>query len=86
MKLNKHFLTHTMDGQTVLIPTAEADFHGLVQCNKSVAVILDCLKKDTTEEAIVAAMCDRFNGDPEIIRADVADTIRQLKSIGAIDD
>ena len=56
MKLNKHFLTHTMDGQTVLIPTAEADFHGLVQCNKSVAVILDCLKKEwgfSEEDTIV---------------------------------
>ncbi|MBQ1838324.1 MAG: PqqD family protein [Ruminococcus sp.] len=86
MKLNKNFLTHSIAGQTVLIPVAEAEFHGLVQGNKSVDVIFQCLQNDTTEEEIVEEMCRRYDGDREVIRADVADTIRKLKSIGAIDE
>ena len=86
MKLNKNFLTHSIAGQTVLIPVAEAEFHGLVQGNKSVNVIFQCLQNDTTEEEIVEEMCRRYDGDREVIRADVADTIRKLKSIGAIDE
>ena len=86
MKLNKNFLTHSIAGQTVLIPVAEAEFHGLVQGNKSVDVIFQCLQKDTTEEEIVEEMCKRYDGDRAVIRADVADTIKKLKSIGAIDE
>lgn len=63
-----------------------APFHGLIQGNKSVDVILDCLQQDTTEAEIVNTMCKRFDGDRDIIAADVSDVIRQLKGIGAIDE
>ena len=86
MKLNDNFVKHTIDGETVLVPTAGARFHGLVQGNKSVDVILECLMKETTEEEIVDEMCRRFTGDREIIAADVADAVGRLKAIGAIDD
>ena len=86
MKLNEHFIKHTIDGQTVVVPTAGADFHGLIQGNSSVAVILDCLENETTEDRIVDALLNRFKGDPEVIRADVADVISQLRNIGAVDD
>ena len=86
MKLNDTFVHHNMDGQTVIVPTAGADFHGLVQGNKTLAVISDCLKQDTTEEEIVDTLCARFDGDREVIKADVAEAVKKLKEIGAIDD
>ena len=86
MKLNPGFLTHSLDGEAVLVPTAQAEFHGLVQGNKSVRVILECLQQDTTEEAITDELCRRFQGDREAIRADVADVVTRLKEIGAIVD
>lgn len=86
MKLNPDFIKHTIDGQTVLVPTAGARFHGLVQGNNSVAVILECLQHDVTEEEIVDEMCRRFSGDRSVIAADVADTVKRLKAIGAIDE
>ncbi len=86
MKLNANFIHHQLDGQTVIVPTAGADFHGLIQGNKTLAVIVDCLKQDTTEEEIVDTLCTRFDGDREIIKADVAEAIKKLKEIGAIDE
>ncbi|MBQ1437279.1 MAG: PqqD family protein, partial [Ruminococcus sp.] len=73
-------------GQTVIVPTAGANFHGLIPGNKTLAVISDCLKQDTTEEEIVDTLCARFDGDREIIKADVAEAVKKLKEIGAIDD
>ena len=86
MKLNDTFVHHNMDGQTVIVPTAGADFHGLIQGNKTLAVIADCLKQDTTEEEIVDTLCARFDGDREVIKADVAEAVKKLKEIGAIDE
>ena len=85
MKLKDEFIVHNVGDETLLVPTAEASFHGLVQGNKTVDVILNCLLKDTTEEEILAAMKDRFDGDEEDMRADIADVIAQLRAIGAID-
>lgn len=86
MKLKDTFVQHNMDGQTVIVPTAGADFHGLIQGNKTLAVISDCLKQDTTEEEIVDTLCARFDGDREVIKADVAEAVKKLKEIGAIDE
>ena len=30
MKLNENFIFHIMDGEAVVVPTAEAPFHGLI--------------------------------------------------------
>ncbi len=86
MKLNENFIKHTIDGQTVVVPTAESGFHGLIQGNKTVEAILYCLENETTEDEIVEVLCKRFDGDKELIRADVRDVITRLKEIGAIDE
>ena len=86
MKLNQHFLAHDVAGQTVIVPTAGADFHGLIQGNKTLLAIAECLQDDTTEDEIVDALCVRFNGDREDIADDVHEAIRRLRKIGAIDD
>lgn len=86
MKLNQHFLSHDVAGQTVIVPTAGAEFHGLIQGNKTLSAIAECLKNDVTEDEIVDTLCKRFNGDREIIASDVAEAISRLKAIGAIDE
>lgn len=86
MKLNPAFLTHTMDGAALVVPTADASFHGLVQGNKTVGVILECLEHGTTEREIVDTLCERYEGDRAEMAQDVADVIAKLRGIGAIDD
>ena len=85
MKLNANFIHHQLDGQAVIVPTAGADFHGLVQGNKTLSAIADCLKQDTTEEAIVAALAARFHGSADDMREDVASALEQLRKIGALE-
>lgn len=86
MKLNNNFIPHQFDDETVIVPTAGADFHGLIQGNQTLAAITECLAQDVTEEEIVDSLCARFHGDREEIKADVAEAVRQLKEIGAIDE
>lgn len=85
MKLNEEFIMHNTGDEILLVPTAAARFHGLIQGNKTVEVILTCLQSDTTEEEILAAMKERFDGDEEDMRKDIRDTVSKLREIGAID-
>lgn len=86
MKLNPDFVVYQTGEETLLVPTAQAPFHGLGQGNASVGVILNCLTEDTTEEAIVDALASRFRGSRDDMREDVASVIEQLRRIGAIDE
>nr|WP_316614033.1 PqqD family protein [uncultured Ruminococcus sp.] len=86
MKLNDNFVIHTINGETLLVPTAEAPFHGLGEGNETVGVILRCLTEDTTEEKIVDTLYSEFNGNREEMAQDVREAIKKLRSIGAIDE
>ena len=56
MKLNEEFILHKNQNGIYVVPTASAEFHGLVQGNKSVMTIVECLTNETSEEEIVQAM------------------------------
>ena len=86
MKLKNEFIVHNIGDETLLVPTAQADFHGLVQGNKTVDTILNCLTNDTTEDQIFIALKEKYDGDEADMRADIADVITKLRAIGAIDD
>ena len=86
MRLNPDFIVHSVDGNTLLVPTASAEFHGLIRGNKSVGVILGCLEKGATEEEIVNTMLERFDANRCVIENDVKDVIFKLREVGAIID
>ena len=86
MKLKNEFIVHNVGEETLLVPTAEAEFHGLVQGNKTVDTILNCLKEDTNEEQILSSLKEKYNGDEADMRADITDVIAKLRAIGAIDE
>lgn len=86
MKLNENFMIHTIDGETVLVPTSAAPFHGIGEGNQTVGFILNCLTKDTTEEEITNALAAEYTGSREEMAEDVSSVIAKLRAIGAIDE
>lgn len=86
MKLKKEFITHDTGKESLLVPTGNADFSGLVRGNKTLGAILALLKEDTTEEAIVAAMKERFDAPEDVIARDVKKALAELRKIGALDE
>lgn len=85
MKLKPDFITQVIDDTQFLVPVGAKSFHGIVRSNKTAAFIVDCLKTETTEEAIVDAMCRKYNAPREVIAADVAEIIKKLRGINALD-
>ena len=86
MKLKKEILTHTMDDSQVMVSTDKDVFSGIVTSNKTAAFIVDCLKEETTPDAIKKAMFDKYDAPMEIISEDVDEVISTLRSIGVIDE
>ena len=88
MKLAKGFLTHEMDGETVMAASGEAakKFVGLVRANAAASLILECLKQETDLETIADKLYAEFDAPRDVLRRDAEKVIYQLRSIGAIDE
>ena len=86
MKLRKEFIAYDSGSESMLIPTGNAGFAGLVKGNKTLGAILELLKTDTTEWAIIDAMKARFDAPEEIITRDVKKALFELHRIGALEE
>ncbi|MBQ6480331.1 MAG: PqqD family protein [Anaerolineaceae bacterium] len=86
MKLKNEFITQDIDDTQFLVPVGAEAFSGIVRSNKTAAFIVNCLKEETTETAIVDAMCAKYDAPRETIAADVVEILEKLRSINAIDE
>ena len=86
MKLKTDFITQDIEDTQFLVPIGAESFQGIVRSNKTAAFIVDCLKTDTTEEAICDAMCKKFDAPKAEIAADVKEILDTLRSINALEE
>ncbi len=87
MKLNPKFLTHETRGEHYIISTGDTKFKGIIKNNETAAFIVDCLKNDTTEGAVVDRILEEYNGvERQTAERDVADIIGKLRLVGAIEE
>ena len=86
MKLRNDFISHDTGSESLLVPAGGAGFAGLVKGNKTLGAILALLKTDTTEDAIVSALRNRFDAPEGAVEADVKKALSELRKIGALDE
>ena len=86
MKLRENFITQMIEKVQFMVPVGAEAFNGIVRSNETAAFIVDCLKAETTEEAIVDAMCAEYDAPREVIAADVAETLSVLREINALEE
>ena len=88
MKLKQGFITQDFHGQQLMVAAGPAAklFHGIVRSNETAAFIVDRLKNETTEQAIVIAILAEYEVDKETASRDVNRVLEQLRGIGAIEE
>jgi hypothetical protein len=86
MKLKNGFVTHEMGGEQIMVATGDANFSGLVRSNSTAAFMVDCLKEETTREAIIAKVLSCYIATEEVVAADLDKILTKLRSINALDE
>ena len=86
MKLKSEFIPYNTDTESLLVPAGGAGWSGLVRGNRTLGAILELLKSETSEEAIVSSMKARFDAPEDVIAADVKKALENLRESGAIDE
>ena len=83
MKLKDTFVTQEMDGEQVMVEAG--GFAGMVRSNQTAAFIIDQLKTETTNDAILDAMEKKYDAPRAVMAEDVDMVLANLKKIGALD-
>ncbi len=86
MKLKSDFITQDIEGTQFLVSMGAESFGGIARSNKTAAFIVNCLKKETTKEAIVETMCQKYDAPREVISNDVEEILTTLRKIRAIEE
>ena len=86
MKLNKNFILHNTDTETILVSAGNTNFSGIVRGNHTLGAILALLKNDTTEEHIADEIKAMYDAPEGAVEGDVKKALQELKRIGALDE
>lgn len=86
MKLNDDFIVYDVGGEVNLVPTGDAakSYHGIVRCNKTAAFAIKCLKTETSEEALLEKLKQKYAGDADYMAECLKKTLDTLRSIHAL--
>lgn len=85
MKLKDTFITHMSNGEQILVDVS-GEFSGLIRNNESAAMIVDCLKNETSVSKIVEQLSLEYEASNEELESAVKIVIDKLRSVGAIDE
>ncbi len=88
MKLKEGFVTHATGGEYIVVATGKIgrEFAGMIRNNESANSIFELLSNETTEEAVVDKMCERYDAPHAVIAADVHAVIEKLRQAGFLDE
>ena len=86
MKLNRNYIVHKTGNETILVPTSEARFSGIIRGNTVLGAILKLLTQETTEVEILDELQKRFDAPKESLVRDVTKVLSELRRIGALDE
>ena len=88
MKLKNEFIVHQSGEESLLVPTGNAGFSGIVRGNRTLGVMLELLQEETTETALIAALRERFDAADDAsaaaIASDVQKLLGELRAINAL--
>lgn len=84
MKLKKDFVVYEIDGDRILVCLDSRKFSGVIKLNSTAAFIAERMTEETTKDALVAAILEKYSEvDAEGAAKAVDSLVDSLASIGA---
>ena len=75
MKLKYHFETVTIGNKLQMIPMGSEAFNGVITVNETMKDIMDLLVEEHTEDEVVSALLEQYEG---VSSEEMLDTVRKI--------
>lgn len=87
MKLKEGVIVTQNGDETIVVAAGEAAqyFNGMIKMNSTASFITESLKNETTVDALVAALCEKYAVDEEEARASVISVVESLEKVNLLD-
>lgn len=84
MRLKEGFIMHNIGDEYMAVATGDLlqDFYGYVRNNNTAADIFRLLQEETTLEAIVDFMYEKYDVDKVVLERDVQEIIHKFRMAG----
>ena len=81
MIIDKPYILRQIAGEYVILPTGSTtlNFNGMITVNEQGAFLWERLREETTRDALVAAILEEYEVDPETAGADVDEFLAVLR-------
>lgn len=86
MKVKNGFIVYESGGEYIMTGAGDANFHGIIRSNQVAAFIVECLKEETTKEAILEKMLSTYEGEKEEMEKGIDSVLDTLRQIGVLDE
>lgn len=88
MKIVEGFMLHKVMDELLLVPTGAAAraFNGLITLNETGAFLFQCLREETTEEALTQKLLTEFEVSPELAAEDVRQFVDQMRQLNILQE
>ncbi|MGM9602961.1 MAG: PqqD family protein [Faecousia sp.] len=88
MKLKYEFAVRNIAGEYILVPMGAGalQFSGMVTTNAVGAAVCDCLKENTTPQAILENLLQEFDIDEATAKADMEAFLADLTKAGLLEE
>lgn len=72
--------------EVIAVPTGDAGkiFSGIISLNEIGRVLFEALREEQTEDALIRAVLDEYEVDPETAAADVREFLEHLRKAGLL--
>lgn len=86
MRLKCDFEVMELNEEKIAVPIGDnaSMFQGVIKLNETAAFILNLLKEETSEEAVVEALLSEYDGTRDKIEKDVNQYISKFTEMGLI--
>ena len=88
VKLRDGMIMQEIDNQVVLVDGSESveRFNGLIRLNQTAAYVVKLLERETSMEAIVQGLMDKYDVDAKKARSNAEKVIESLKNAGLLEE
>ena len=78
MKLKTEFEFVEIGNEITAVPVGDNSFRGVLVVNETMRDVMKLLANETTEEAIISAICETYNSERDTVAEDVHGILQQL--------
>ena len=86
MKLKFDFAVREIVGEYVMVPLGQGalEFGGMISTSETGAMLVEALKKDVSQQALLEMILNQYEIDEEAATADLNDFLSQLRKLNLL--